>query len=142
MKSWRATFIASACLLAGVSVSYAQPASPQAQVAALPAPYNAANYDAGQRAFAQCADCHAIEAGVAKLGPNLHGVIGRRAGAAPGYEYTQALSNAGFNWDAAHLDAWLKDPAGYLPGNEMLADGVTDDAQRRDLIAYLMIASR
>lgn len=128
--------------MAGVGISSAQGPSPQAQVAALPAPYNAANYEAGQRAFAQCADCHALEAGVAKLGPNLHGVIGRRAGSVADYDYTPALAQAGFSWDAAHLDAWLKDPAGYLPGNEMLADGVTDDTQRRDLIAYLMIASR
>lgn len=144
MRGWRTLLaIAAFAALGLVEVSHAQTASTAAAVAALPAPYNAANYAAGERAFAQCAECHAIQAGAPdKLGPNLHGVIGRHAAALAGYDYSQALHDAAFAWDGPHLDAWIKDPAGYLPGNDMMADGVSDDTERRDLIAYLMIASR
>jgi cytochrome c len=140
----RALLIAAALAASGLGEpSHAQTATAQAAVAALPAPYNGANYPEGERAFAQCAECHAIQAGAPeKLGPSLHGVIGRRAAAVAGYDYSQALRSADFAWDGPHLDGWIKDPAAYLPGNDMMADGVSDDAERRDLIAYLMIASR
>jgi cytochrome c len=135
--------VAALAVLGFAEASHAQPATAPAALAALPAPYNSANYAAGEHAFAQCAECHAIETGAApKLGPNLHGVVGRHAGTVSGYDYSQALRDANFAWDAPHLDAWIKDPAGYLPGNDMMADGVSDDSERRDLIAYLMIASR
>jgi cytochrome c len=111
----------------------------QARVAALPAPYNEANYEAGRRVFAQCRSCHTIDEGAGnRVGPNLHGVFGREAGTAVGFNYSQALEGADFTWDAGQLDHWLQNPQTFLPGNRMAFAGVRDDTQRRDVIAFLM----
>lgn len=115
----------------------------QAAVAALPAPYNAADYEAGRRVFAQCRSCHTIEAGAPnRVGPNLHGVFGREVGSLEGFNYSQPVQDADFEWDAAQLDHWLANPQTFLPGNRMAFAGVRNETQRRDLIAYLMVESR
>ncbi len=115
-------------------------AAMQAAIAALPAPYNAASYEAGRRVFAQCRSCHVIQAGAPhRVGPNLHGVFGREIGTSEGFTYSQAVRDADFTWDADHLDHWLQNPQTFLPGNRMAFAGVRDETQRRDLIAYLMV---
>src|SRR5262245_29678130 len=87
----------------------------QARVAALPAPYNAASWEAGRRVFAQCRSCHTIDAGGGnRVGPNLHGVFGREIGTAEGFNYSQAVQDANFTWDAAQLDHWLANPSTFL----------------------------
>lgn len=112
----------------------------QAKVAALAAPYNEANYEAGRRAFAQCRSCHVIQAGAPhRVGPNLHAVFGREVGTADGFTYSQAVQDADFVWDAERLNNWLENPQTFLPGNRMAFAGVRDETQRRDLIAYLMV---
>jgi cytochrome c len=112
----------------------------QAALAGLPAPYDAANYEAGRRVFAQCRSCHTIEAGAPnRVGPNLHGVFGREVGSVEGFTYSQPVRDADFVWDAAQLDHWLANPQTFLPGNRMAFAGVRDETQRRDLIAYLMV---
>jgi cytochrome c len=111
----------------------------QARIAALPAPYNEASYEAGRRVFAQCRSCHTIDAGGGnRVGPNLHGVFGREIGTAEGFAYSQPVQEASFVWDADHLDHWLANPQTFLPGNRMAFAGVRDETQRRDVIAYLM----
>ncbi|MES1156168.1 MAG: cytochrome c family protein [Alphaproteobacteria bacterium] len=109
-------------------------------VAALPAPYNTADYQAGRSAFAQCRACHALDGN--RVGPNLHGLFGRTAGTEPDFSYSDAVKNAGFAWDADHLDHWLTNPREFLPGNRMAFIGIHDEAQRRNLIAYLMIETK
>jgi cytochrome c len=111
----------------------------QARIAALPAPYNEATYEAGRRVFAQCRSCHTIDEGAGnRVGPNLHGVFGREIGSVEGFNYSQPVQDANFVWDADHLDHWLQNPQSFLPGNRMAFAGVRDETQRRDLIAYLM----
>jgi cytochrome c len=113
-----------------------------AALAALPAPYNAADLDNGQRKFALCRSCHMITPNGGNLtGPNLHGVFGRRAGSVATFNYSQAVRNAGFTWDAQHLDNWLSNPRTFLPGTKMTFAGIHDPTDRRDLIAYLMVES-
>lgn len=109
-------------------------------LAALPAPYNAADLDNGQRKFALCRSCHTITAGGANMtGPNLYGLFGRTIGTAPKFNYSEPVKAAGFTWDGDHLDKWLTDPRGFLPGNRMTFVGVKDAKDRTDLIAYLMV---
>ena len=109
-------------------------------LASLPAPYNQADLENGRRAFARCRSCHTLTEGGANMtGPNLWGVFGRQAGSHPRYNYSNALSSAGFAWDAERLDHWLENPRTFLPGNKMSFPGLPEDADRRDVIAYLKV---
>jgi cytochrome c oxidase assembly protein subunit 11 len=82
----------------------------------------------------QCAACHALD--VNKYGPKLGGVFGRRAGAAPGYDYSPALRSAGLTWSADNLNRWLASPRKLIPGVKMPVS-VPDPIARRDIVAYL-----
>lgn len=110
------------------------------RVAALPAPYNAGDYENGRRVAAQCRSCHTFAAdGGNRVGPNLHGLFGRAAGSAEGFNYSDAVRNSGITWDEAQLDQWLSSPRTFLPGNRMSFPGVHDETDRRDLITFLHI---
>jgi len=111
-----------------------------AALATLPAPYNTGDLANGQSKFALCRSCHTIaEGGPNMTGPNLHGVFGRKAGAVADYNYSDAVKAAGFIWDGEHLDRWLADPRGFMPGTKMSFAGVKDPKDRIDLIAYLKV---
>lgn len=97
-----------------------------------------ASLEAGRNAFKRCANCHQVgPAARSDFGPQLNGIVGRRAGAAPDFAYSPALKNAGFSWDERRLAAFLRDPDAVVPGNRMRFWGLTSDRQVRDLIAYL-----
>lgn len=92
----------------------------------------------GEDAFQTCNGCHVIEAGApSTAGPNLHGAVGRVAGSLDGYPYSDAMLASDVTWDDASLDQFLADPAGYLPGTDMVAGAVRDDEARAAIIAYL-----
>jgi cytochrome c len=110
--------------------------------ASLPAPYNTADLSNGEAKFALCASCHSITPGGPNMtGPHLHGVVGRKAGAVADYNYSDAIKNAGFVWDAARLDTWIAAPRTMLPGTKMSFVGLKDPKDRTDMIAYLMVNS-
>ena len=112
----------------------------QALLAALPAPYNAADLKNGQSKFALCRSCHTITPGGPNMtGPNLHSVFGEPAATKADYRYSEVLKTAGIVWDAQHLDQWLANPRTYLPGTKMSFVGIKDAKDRTDLIAYLMV---
>lgn len=87
--------------------------------------------------FNQCTACHSTERGEHGIGPSLAGVFGRRAGTAPGFEFSQAMKDSGLTWNQAGLDRYLADPRGVVPGTTMAYNGVKDAAQRQAVIDYL-----
>jgi cytochrome c oxidase assembly protein subunit 11 len=87
----------------------------------------------------QCTACHALDAN--KFGPMLGGVFGRRAGSAPGYDYSAALRNVGLTWSADNLSRWLADPQKFIPGAKMPIR-ILDPIARRDIVAYLQQESQ
>lgn len=92
----------------------------------------------GQVAFIQCASCHAVTPGAAaKVGPNLHGVVGRAAGVDENYVYSDALMQSGIVWDRAALDAFIANPNTSIPGTKMVYLGLSDAQQRALIIDYL-----
>ena len=92
---------------------------------------------AGQGVFAQCRSCHAVEPNTNRLGPTLHGVVGRRSGAVEGFNYSPANRNAGIVWTPEKLFQYLENPRRVGPGTTMAFAGIGDPQRRADLIAYL-----
>lgn len=95
----------------------------------------------GAQVYRACVACHALEPGLHLSGPSLGNVLGRAAGKAAGYmRYSPGFKEAAFEWNAAALDGWLKNPAQMIPGNYMAFPGVDDVKARTDLIAFLKTA--
>ncbi len=93
---------------------------------------------AGKTSFAKCQVCHAVGAGAKnKLGPELNGLAGRKAGTAAGYQYSPAMKNAGFAWDQTSFAAFIANPRGKIPGNKMVFAGIKDETEIANLWAYL-----
>ena len=82
-----------------------------------------------------CTQCHTI-GGVA-AGPDLAGVVGRKAGASPGYPYTDAMKASGFTWTPANLERFLASPQTTVPGTAMTGVSVSSAADRANIVAYL-----
>jgi cytochrome c len=102
-------------------------------------PYSDADKTDGAKEARVCRACHTLEQGGANMiGPNLFGFFGRRAGAAEDFQYSQAFAEADFVWTPRALDAWLRQPGRFLPGNRMSYPGVPRQESRDALIAYLL----
>jgi len=98
----------------------------------------AQNADAGQAVFKHdCAICHDVLAGKNRIGPSLFGIVGRTAGAALNFHYSDANKGSGLTWDVATLERYLANPRATIPGTTMSYGGAKDDQKRHDLIAYL-----
>jgi cytochrome c len=113
-------------------------------LAAMSAPSaSAADVENGRKLFRQCEACHTVDAGGKnKIGPNLHGVIGRKAGLVDGYSYSKAMAASGIVWDDANLGEYLERPAAFLKGNKMAFAGMRKDTDRADVIAFIKDASK
>jgi len=100
---------------------------------------------AGQRVFNQCRACHTIDQGGRNgVGPNLHGLIGRRAGSVDGFRYSPSMrekAEGGLVWNEENLRAYIRDPKAVVPAGSMSFVGLRNDQQMNDLIAYLRQAA-
>ena len=109
--------------------------SAAALVAVAPA-YAAGDAGAGAAVFkSQCAICHSMTAN--GVGPKLHGVVGRKAGSAAGFNYSPAMKNSGVVWNTADLHAYITNPAAKIKGNRMPFAGLHNAKQVDVLVAYL-----
>lgn len=115
-----ATLVVVAFALPGTGAAFAQDAS------------------AGEKVFVQCKACHQVgETAKNGVGPVLNGVIGRKAGTVPNYNYSTANKESGFTWDEATFRDYIKDPKAKVPGTKMVYAGLKDEAKVTDLIAFL-----
>jgi cytochrome c len=96
---------------------------------------NAAN---GKTLFGRCAICHTVQKGGPNgLGPNLFGVVGRKAALLPSFMYSGALKASGITWTNDKLKAWIASPAHLVPGTKMAFGGLSNSSQQDDVVAYL-----
>ena len=85
-----------------------------------------------------CRTCHTLKEGDNRLGPNLHNVIGRKAGSVPDYSYSSAMKDADLTWDSETLDRFIANPDQVVPGNKMKPyGGLTSAEERAKIIAFL-----
>jgi cytochrome c len=89
----------------------------------------------GAEIYTRCQACHALEYN--RTGPKHCGVVGRKSGGVPGFDYSPAMKQAKLTWDPKTLDRFLADPPKTVPGTTMTYAGVPDAQERADLIAYL-----
>jgi cytochrome c len=95
---------------------------------------------AGEKVFNKCKVCHVADQDTNKIGPSLHGVIGRKAGTHPGYAYSKAMieaGNSGVVWDEPTLTTYLHNPRAMVKGTKMAFVGLQSDADITNVIAYL-----
>ncbi len=97
---------------------------------------------AGKKVFNKCKACHALQAGKKKIGPSLHGIMGRAAASVEGFKYSKAMKSSGVVWTEENLDAYLAKPKKFMPGNKMVFVGLKKEKQRADVIAYLKEATQ
>ena len=108
-------------------------------LAVITAPQAMAQQPAPPADFAVCSACHESTAKAGpSLGPNLFGIGGRKAGAAPDYDYSPAMKAYGAEWTAETLTAFILDPAKAVPNNKMDYGGATDAKAAKALADYLM----
>ncbi len=123
-----------ACLLVAASVPAA------AQMGATTDVTHAAATDAtvvarGKALYeSRCGACHSVDAN--RVGPAHQGVVGRKAGSAPGFVYSKALANSQVIWTPSNLLAWLAGPEAVIPGQEM-GYSLGEARDRQDVVAYL-----
>ena len=93
---------------------------------------------AGKTSFNKCMACHAIGEGAKnRVGPELNGLDGRKAGTAPDYSYSDANKNSGITWNKDQFLEYIKDPKAKIPGTKMAFAGIKNEKEANDLWAYI-----
>jgi cytochrome c2 len=100
------------------------------------------NAKKGKRVFNKCKACHTLAEGKNRIGPSLHGIIGRKSGTAPKFHYSSAMKKANIVWNEKTLDQFLKKPRKFVHGTKMSFPGLRKEDDRENVIAYLKEASK
>ena len=100
-------------------------------------PAAAADIDHGKQLFQACAACHGKDGQGGTLGPNLVGVVGRKAGTLDDFRYSNAMQHSNLVWDDANLRAYVTDPQAKIKGNRMPFSGVGSERDADDVVAYV-----
>ena len=98
----------------------------------------AADIQAGDKTFNKCRQCHRIGEGATNFyGPVLNGVVGRKAGTVPGYNYSEATKNSGIVWTEDALKVYVRQPKATVAGTNMTFAGLTDPVEIDNVIAFI-----
>jgi len=103
---------------------------------------DSADVERGAKYFQACAACHSLEADQHMTGPSLAKLWGRKAGSVASFaRYSDALKRSNVIWNEKTLDAFLSNPAAFIPNNWMPFRGIEEKQPRQDLIAFLKSVS-
>lgn len=98
----------------------------------------AARVEAGRKLFARCAGCHQVGPNAGNIfGPQLNGILGRRAGSVGDYAYSPALKASTLVWDEASLAAFIRNSDQVIPGNKMRFMNFMSEQQAAEIVSYL-----
>ena len=107
-------------------------------IAASSVPGVAQDAQKGQAVFNVCLACHAIGPSAQnKIGPELNGLDGRKAGTVPNFDYSDANKSSGIVWNEATFKEYIKAPAAKIPDTKMIFPGIKNEQQDKDLWAYI-----
>ncbi|WP_350559842.1 c-type cytochrome [Psychrobacter sp. CAL346-MNA-CIBAN-0220] len=100
--------------------------------------YTEGDADRGAIIFEEaCGQCHQLNPGSNKKGPQLMNIYGASAAGLADYNYSEGLTASGWVWDVETLDPYIADAEKAMPDSKMLADPMPDAGERADVIAYL-----
>jgi len=85
----------------------------------------------------QCAECHSVKPGKNRKGPSLFAVMGRRAGTADGFNYSDGIKSSGIVWSEKTVADYISAPRAVVPQGKMKFDGKLTPAETADLIGFL-----
>jgi cytochrome c len=105
-------------------------------------PANAGDAAKGKRVYNKCKACHSMKPGKKKIGPSLHGVMGRKAGTLKGFKFSKAMKKSGITWDDKSMGEYLKKPRAFVKGTKMAFPGLKKAKQIDDVIAYIKSKSK
>ena len=92
----------------------------------------------GTKVFKKCLACHSIEkGGPNKIGPNIFGVLNRKAGSISGYKYSKAMVAFGKSWSVEEMDGFLTKPRDWVKNTKMSFIGLKNAKDRAAVILYL-----
>jgi len=92
----------------------------------------------GEAIFTRCQLCHSANKGGGNgVGPNLFGVVGRKAASLPNFYYSPALKNSNIVWTEDMLKKWVAGPQKLVPGTRMAFAGLTSRKDAEDVVAFL-----
>jgi len=107
-------------------------------IAAASVPAMAQDAQKGKTVFNVCLACHTIGPGAQnKIGPELNGLDGRKAGTVSNFEYSDANKSSGIVWNEETFEDYIKNPAAKVPGTKMIFPGIKNEQQEKDLWAYI-----
>jgi cytochrome c len=107
-------------------------------LAASTAAASAQDVAAGEQSFKKCLPCHSVGEGAKnKVGPELNGLDGRKAGTAEGFNYTEGNKNSGITWNESVFKDYIKDPRAKIPGTKMVFAGIKNEEEVNNLWSYL-----
>lgn len=112
-------------VLAASALAFAAPAFAQGDPAA------------GQVVFRKCAVCHSVEPDKNKIGPSMHGIIGRKSAAVGNFAYSAGMKAYNVTWTEETLFTYLEKPQQLVKGTKMVFVGLPSEKERRDVIAYM-----
>ena len=134
MRHFPSSALAAVTILIAATASFGQAPQPPGPRE----PYGEAEQAAGREVFLHhCLVCHVLRRGPRGYGPTLYGVVGRPAGAEPGFPYSDALKKSGLVWTEENLRKWIADNAVLVPGERMPHVSISDPAEQVYLIAFL-----
>ena len=107
-------------------------------IAAVSVPAMAQDAQKGKTVFNVCLACHTIGPGAQnKIGPELNGLDGRKAGTVSNFDYSDANKSSGIVWNEETFEDYIKNPAAKVPGTKMIFPGIRNEQQDKDLWAYI-----